>query len=124
MKYISPDGGIVDLADYYALNKDAVGYAYCAVTTDNAHTVTALISGKDVQVYLNGKRVAVQSPLNAEGETAFKLDFKKGANHIVLKIPAAAGTWNYTFRLDTKEPITNHKQKYTLNSKTSIHEAD
>jgi hypothetical protein len=77
-----------------------------------------------VQVYLNGNHIVAQPPLKVEGETAFKLDFKKGANHIVLKIPATADAWNYTFRLDTKEPITNHKQKYTLNSKTSIHEAD
>lgn len=124
MKYISQDGGIVDLADYYKTNKDAVAYAYCAITTDNAHPVTALISGTGIQVYLNGNAVTAQGARNVDGETPFNLSFKKGANHIVLKIPTQINEWAYTFRLDTKEPITNHKQKYTLNAKNSIHEAD
>lgn len=124
MKYISQDGGIIDLAGYYKTNKDAVAYAYCAVTTDNAHAVTALIGGTGIQVFLNGNVVMPQRARNAAGETPFNLNFKKGANHIVLKIPAQTSEWAYTLRLDTKEPITNHKQKYTLNAKNSIHEAD
>lgn len=122
-KWSSLDGGFVDLAGYYGTDH-GVAYAYCSINVDGPRTITALAGGRNMQLYLNGVRVGPQTAGSHEGETAFLLQLKKGLNHVVLKIPAGDGRWSYTFRLDTTEPITNHKHKYTLNAKNNVHETD
>ncbi|WP_080058273.1 family 20 glycosylhydrolase [Spirosoma aerolatum] len=121
-KYISQEGGIVDLSDYYKNASGAVAYAYCSITADSAQAVTAQISTQAVELFVNGTQV---QPGNAvdQDETPFAINLAKGVNHILLKLPTSA-SWNFAFRLDTRKPITNHKHKYSLNAKTSVHEAD
>ncbi|GAB3696036.1 hypothetical protein GCM10027592_18610 [Spirosoma flavus] len=122
MKYISQEGGIVDLGDYYKTTSEAVAYAYCSITTDSAQAVTALLGSQAGELFVNGVPIkAIGSP--NQDETPFAINLTKGVNHILVKLPASA-SWNFAFRLDTPKPITNHKHKYSLNAKTSVHEAD
>ncbi|GAB4045990.1 family 20 glycosylhydrolase [Spirosoma litoris] len=122
MKYISQEGGIVDLGDYYKTTSEAVAYAYCSITTDSAQAVTALLSAQAGELFVNGVPIKASGSANQD-ETPFAINLTKGVNHILLKLPASS-SWNFAFRLDTPKPITNHKHKYSLNAKTSVHEAD
>ncbi|WP_020594651.1 family 20 glycosylhydrolase [Spirosoma panaciterrae] len=121
-KYISQEGGIVDLGDYYKTTAEAVAYAYCSITTDSAQAVTALVNAQAVDLYVNGVQVKADKSVNQD-ETPFAINLTKGVNHILLKLPASP-SWTFSFRLATPKPITNHKHKYSLNTKTSVHEAD
>lgn len=120
-KWISEDGGIVDLGSYYQTTT-GVAYAYCSINADKPRTLKALAAGEGVELYLNSAQVSAAMP--EKDERSFTLPLKKGVNHIVLKIPSRPASWVYTFRLDTPEPVTNHKHKYTLNAKNGEHEAD
>ncbi len=121
-KWASQDGGIIDLQTYYGSTDSAVAYAYCSLGSGTDRQISALVEATGAQLFLNGSAVAA-GKINSEGETPFLLSLKKGANHLVLKLPRT-GDWQFTFRLDTSEPVTNHKQKYALNDKNSLHDAD
>lgn len=122
MKYISQEGGIVDLGDYYKTHSDAVAYAYCSITADSAQAITARVSGQAVELFINGIQAKADNSTQ-EDEVPFSINLTKGVNHVLLKLPASS-SWHFAFRLDTPKPITNHKHKYSLNAKTSVHEAD
>ncbi len=125
-KFASPDGGLIDLEDYYNTRKDAVAYAYCNIRITEEEATEAYISGPPgTELFCNGEKAGM---IKGTGETEEKvfLHLKKGGpHHLLLKIPAAGNTpWRFSFRLGNGLEVINHKHKYQTNSKNKTYEAE
>jgi hexosaminidase len=128
MKYNTDNGGIVNKFKSVAAN--AYVYAFCTITTESAKQIPAWIGNNSAaELFCNGGRIAegtapaVPNPALPK-EKAYNLPLKAGTNYIVLKIKGDEANAAFTFRLDTTEPVTNHKHKYTINANQNSHEAD
>ncbi|MDF2380686.1 family 20 glycosylhydrolase [Nostoc ellipsosporum NOK] len=123
-KYSSTEGGITDLDAWFNAVKGSSAYAYCSVTTTEAETITAYLGTRQpAEVFCNGVKI-----LRTEGKTddqAFQLPLKAGVNHLLIKLNKSEDRpWMFTFRVDDKIKVTNHKHKYQLNAKIKVYEAD
>ncbi|SDJ83556.1 Glycosyl hydrolase family 20, catalytic domain [Pedobacter sp. ok626] len=128
MKYNTDNGGIID--KFKNPGTDTYVYAFCTITTETAKPLPAWIGNNSaVQLFCNGSQV-VEGAVGPAGnialpkEKSYDLPLKAGTNYIVLKVKSNATNAAFTFRLDTNEPLTNHKHKYTINANQESHEAD
>lgn len=128
MKYNTDNGGIID--KFKNPGTDTYVYAFCTITTETAKPLPAWIGNNSaVQLFCNGSQVAEVAVASAGNmalpkEKSYNLPLKTGTNYIVLKVKSNATNAAFTFRLDTNEPLTNHKHKYTINANQESHEAD
>lgn len=128
VKYNTDNGGIIN--KFKNPGSDAYVYAFCTITTETARQIPAWL-GNDTaaELFCNGRQVAGDT-FAAAGyatlpkEKSYSLPLKAGVNHILLKVKSNAANTAFTFRLDTTEPVTNHKHKYTINANQDSHEAD
>lgn len=127
MKYNSDKGGIVRQpgAD------TGFVYAYARLNTEKDLNLTAFVGNDtNVKLFCNDKEVAPDEthyPIKdavLPKERSYELPLVKGMNYIVLKVRKEQAKGQFTFRLDTSLPITNHKYTYTLNPNPERHEAD
>lgn len=128
MKYNTDNGGIVD--KFKNLSDDAYVYAFCTITTENDRQLPARVGNDSiVQLFCNGNQVSESERLPSGNmllpkEKSYNLSLNAGTNYILLKVKSKAANAAFTFRLDTTEPVTNHKHKYTINANQNSHEAD
>jgi hexosaminidase len=124
-KFASQDGGVVDLDEQYQAPQQALAYAYCSITTEQAINVTAFFaSDHGGEIFCNGEKV-LSNLSKGGGEKSMQLSLKAGINHLLLKLPKKeADPWSFTFRLDKTLSVTTHKHKYQLNPKLTVYEAD
>ncbi|TKC56538.1 glycoside hydrolase [Pedobacter hiemivivus] len=128
MKYNTDNGGIID--KFKNPGADTYVYAFCTITIETAKPLSAWIGNNSaVQLFCNGSQVAEGAVAPAGNialpkEKSYDLPLKAGTNYIVLKVKSNATSAAFTFRLDTNEPLTNHKHKYTINANQESHEAD
>lgn len=128
MKYNTDNGGIIN--KFKSVAADAYVYAFCTITTESAKQILAWIGNDSaVELFCNDSRIAeataaaIPNPALPK-EKSYHLPLKAGVNYIVLKIKGGESNAAFTFRLDTTEPVTNHKHKYTINANQNSHEAD
>jgi hypothetical protein len=125
MKYITDNGGIIN--KFKDPGTDTYVYAFCTITTETARQMPAWLgSNSAAELFCNGQQVdggafAAGGNTALPKERSYHLPLKAGVNHILLKVKSKAA---FTFRLDTEEPVTNHKHKYTINANQDSHEAD
>lgn len=128
MKYNTDNGGIVNKFKQTAA--DTYVFAFCTITTEEARQMPALVGNNSaVALFCNDKQVAASERETVQHqalpkETIYNLSLKAGTNYILLKVKSGAAGAAFTFRLDTTEPVTNHKHKYTINANQNSHEAD
>ncbi|MBE9598048.1 family 20 glycosylhydrolase [Pedobacter sp. MC2016-24] len=131
MKYNTDNGGIIN--KFKALPADRYVYAFCSVTAEKAMEIPAWIgTDAELELFCNDTSIAnalpaqVHAPPSAllPAEKSYNLPLKKGINYILLKIRSNGTNAAFTFRLNTTEPVTNHKHKYTINANQNNHEAD
>lgn len=128
MKYNTDNGGIVN--KFKNLSDDAYVYAFCTITTEAPKQIRAWVGNDSaVMLFCNNNRMEAgpAAPANHPGlpkENAYMLPLKAGTNYMLLKIKSSKAGATFTFRLDTTEPVTNHKHKYTINANQNSHEAD
>lgn len=128
MKYNTDNGGIINKFKNPGI--ETYVYAFCTITTETAKQLPAWIGNNSaVLLFCNGSQVAEGTVASAGNvalpkEKSYNLSLKAGANYILLKIKSDAMNAAFTFRLDTTEPLTNHKHKYTINANQDSHEAD
>lgn len=125
-KFASPDGGLIDLEDYYKTGKNAVAYAYCNIRITEGEATEAYISAPPgTEVFCNGEKAATIRGAGDEEEKISLLLKKGGPHHLLLKIPAAGyAPWRFSFRLGNGLEVINHKHKYQTNSKNKTYEAE
>ncbi|ACU05309.1 beta-N-acetylhexosaminidase [Pedobacter heparinus] len=128
MKYNTDNGGIIN--KFKDLGSNAYVYAFCTISTETAGQVQAWIGNDSaVELFCNnspiaeGNAAAKNNPALPK-EKAYSLPLKAGSNYILLKVKSSNANAAFTFRLDTTEPVTNHKHKYTINANQNSHEAD
>lgn len=123
-KYSSTEGGITDLDSWFSAPEGASAYAYCSITTDTGQKVAAYLGATQVaEVYCNGVKIVRTE--GRSGELEFQLPLQAGVNHLLIKLNKSGDApWMFTFRLDDRIRITNHKHKYQLNAKIKTYEAD
>lgn len=128
MKYNTDNGGIVN--KFKNITNDAYVYAFCTITTETPKQIKAWVGNNGaLKLFANDKPIAAGGRVDAVHpalpvENAYLLPLKAGTNYILLKIKSSQGSAAFTFRLDTTEPVTNHKHKYTINANQNSHEAD
>lgn len=128
MKYNTDNGGIID--KFKNPGADTYVYAFCTITTKTAKQLPAWIGNNSaVRLFCNGIQIpegaaAPDGNIALPKEKSYNLSLNEGTNYIVLKVKSAGLKAAFTFRLDTIEPITNHKHKYTINANQDSHEAD
>ncbi len=125
-KFASPDGGLIDLEDYYNTREDAVAYAYCNIRiTEEEATEAYLAAPPGTELFCNGEKAAtIKGTGDVEERVSLRLK-KGGPHHLLLKIPAAGDTpWRFSFRLGNGLEVIHHKHKYQTNSKNKIYEAE
>lgn len=126
-KYSSSDGGAIDLDELYKTTTMPVAsYAYCLLNVPNDMSVKAYMSTSQIaQIFTNGIRIFTGGGGSVNNELEVTLPLKKGTNHLLIKLGKTnSQPWSFTFRLDEKLSVTNHKHKYTLNAKEKVYEAD
>ena len=128
-KFSSEDGGIVYLDENYKNPETGAAYAYCRVNAEAARSIDAFAAAGDgLEVYCNGERLLTD--IGADSgileERKIRLSLKKGANHILLKIPklSADTPWAFSFRLDDTVTVLNTKYKYQLDPKIEMYETE
>ncbi|WP_316809682.1 glycoside hydrolase family 20 zincin-like fold domain-containing protein [Pedobacter heparinus] len=128
MKYNTDNGGIIN--KFKQLADDTYVYAFCTITTETPKQLPAWI-GNDaaVELFCNAGRIAEAAAAGSGNpalpkEKPYHLSLKAGTNYILLKVKSSNAGAAFTFRLETTEPVTNHKHKYTINANQNSHEAD
>lgn len=121
-KYVSLNGGIIELADLYKATGNQAAYAYCTITADAPMNIASFTTAGDGTVlFCNGKEIT--GTITGE-EKEHLLPLKAGANHLLLKIPQSNNAWLFSFRLSEGVQVTNQKHKYFINTEKGNHEAE
>jgi hypothetical protein len=103
----------IDLGKLFTPSEQRVVYAYCAISSSNEQQRALTLGSNDgVQVFFNGERIHIAHPPEGRGvrsdDDFLTLTFRKGINHLLLKIENGYGDFGFIARLiDLESPLAD-----------------
>ena len=94
-----------------------MGYAYTRIETEKAERLLLAIGSEDqIQIWLNGELIhlSLASRTLLPAQEIVVADFKKGANHLLVKVARRSGGWGfYLQQLASEGKLFINKTKLT-----------